>query len=150
MSDEQYMKMAIDEARIAYNEDEVPIGAVIIKDGVVISKAHNLREGLKDPTAHAEILAIKGAAKALGGWRLEGCDLYVTIEPCPMCAGAIVLARIRRLIYGAPDPKAGACGSVMDVIANPKLNHKVEVVQGVMIQECSRIIKDYFRSKRLK
>lgn len=142
------MKMALEEAVHAFEEDEVPIGAVIIKDGNVISKAHNLRENIKDPTAHAEIIAIRKAAEVLGGWRLMDCDLYVTIEPCPMCAGAIVQARIRKLIFGAPDPKAGACGSVMDVIGNPLLNHRVEVTEGILKDECSRIMKDYFRGKR--
>ncbi|KPU45767.1 tRNA-specific adenosine deaminase [Oxobacter pfennigii] len=143
------MKLALDEASEAYKQDEVPIGAVIVRNGIVISKAHNLREVLKDPTAHAEILAIKKASETLDAWRLLDCDLYVTIEPCPMCAGAIVQARIKRLIFGAKDPKAGACGSVMDVIGNTKLNHKVEVTSGIMESECSNIMKDYFKRKRI-
>lgn len=142
------MNMALFEAQQAFEEDEVPIGAVIVKDGVVISKAHNLRETLKDPTAHAEILAIRKASEVLDSWRLMDCELYVTIEPCPMCAGALVLSRIKRLIYGAADPKAGACGSVMDIVQNPLLNHRLDVTPGVLEQECSEIIKKYFKMKR--
>lgn len=146
--DEQYMREALEEARIAFEEDEVPIGAVIVKDGIIISRAHNMREQWKDPTAHAEIIAIREASNILGGWRLIGCELYVTIEPCAMCAGAMVLSRIKRVIFGARDPKAGALGSIMDVIGNPLLNHRVEVASGVLEQECSGIIKEYFRMKR--
>lgn len=148
--DEFYMRLALEEAARAIDVDEVPIGAVIVKNDVVIAKAYNLRETHKDPTAHAEIVAIKRASEALESWRLIDCDLYVTIEPCPMCAGAIVQSRIRRLVYGASDPKAGACGSVMDVIGNPLLNHRVEVFSGVLEDECSSIIRDYFRQKRKK
>ncbi len=147
-SDEDFMRFALLEAEKASKEDEVPVGAVIIKDGKVISSAHNERENRMDPTAHAEIIAIKKASEAIGNWRLTGCDLYVTIEPCPMCAGAIVQSRIRRLIYGASDLKAGACGSIMDVINNAHLCHKVEVHKGILEDECSIIIKDYFRNKR--
>lgn len=146
--DEQYMREALEEARIAFEEDEVPIGAVIVKDGVIISRAHNMKEQWKDPTAHAEIIAIREASNILGGWRLMGCELYVTIEPCAMCAGAMVLSRIKRVIFGARDPKAGALGSIMDVIGNPLLNHRVEVASGVLEKECSGIIKEYFRMKR--
>jgi len=144
------MRLALEEANKAFEEDEVPVGAVIVKDEVVIAKAYNLREKLEDPTAHAEIIAIRRASEVLGSWRLIGCDLYVTIEPCPMCAGAIVQSRIRRLVYGAPDPKAGACGSIMDVIGNPMLNHRVEVHYGVLESECRDIIKNYFKLKRKK
>jgi Cytosine/adenosine deaminases len=146
--DERFMNIALNEASVACLEDEVPIGAVVVRDGEVISSAHNMREGLKDSTAHAEIIAIRKACEVLGAWRLSGCELYVTIEPCAMCAGAIVLSRINRVIYGAPDPKAGACGSVMDVVRNPSLNHRVEVTQGVLEEQCRAIIKDYFRKKR--
>lgn len=142
------MKTALSEAAKAFEVDEVPIGAVIVKDGIVIASAFNLRETLKDPTAHAEILAIRRASEVLDRWRLTDCELYVTLEPCSMCAGAIVLSRIRRLIYGAPDPKVGACGSIMDVLGNPALNHKVDVKSGIMKDECSNILKDYFRLKR--
>jgi len=143
------MKLALHEASKAFQEDEVPIGAVIVKEGKIISQAHNMRETLKDPTAHAEIIAIKKASEVLEAWRLIDCELYVTIEPCPMCAGAIVLSRIKRLIYGAPDLKAGACGSVMDIVRNPSLNHRVEVTSGILEQECSSIMKNYFRQKRI-
>lgn len=142
------MRMALYEALAAYEEDEVPIGAVIVRDGVVISKAHNIREDIKDPTAHAEIVAIRKASQVLGQWRLTGCELYVTIEPCPMCAGAIVQSRIKRLVYGAQDPKAGACGTIMNIVQNPFLNHRVEVTAGILEDECRGIMKDYFKYKR--
>ena len=142
------MKAALVEAAKAFDVDEVPIGALIVKDGIVISSAFNLRETLKDPTAHAEMIAIRRASEVLDRWRLIDCELYVTLEPCSMCAGAMVLSRIKRLIYGAPDPKAGACGSIMDVLSNPALNHKVEVKSGIMKDECSNILKVYFRQKR--
>lgn len=142
------MNAALCEASLAQDEDEVPIGAVIVKDGIIISSAHNMRESLKDSTAHAEILAIREACKAVGAWRLTGCEMYVTIEPCAMCAGAIVLSRMDRLIFGAPDPKAGACGSVMDIVRNPLLNHRVEVTGGVLKDKCRDIIKGYFKNKR--
>lgn len=143
------MRVALNEASAASEEDEVPIGAVIVRDGIVISKAHNMREGLKDPTAHAEILAIRRACEILDGWRLVDCELYVTIEPCSMCAGAIVQSRIKRLIYGAVNPKAGAVGSVMDILQNPLLNHRVEVISGVLECECSSIMREYFKKKRV-
>lgn len=146
--DEEYMRMALCEARAAYEEDEVPIGAVVIRNGEVVSKAHNLRETINDPTAHAEIVAIREASRILGTWRLTDCELYVTIEPCPMCAGAIVQSRIRRLIYGAQDPKAGACGTIMNIVQNQFLNHRVEVMAGILEDECSAIMKEYFKNKR--
>jgi tRNA(adenine34) deaminase len=142
------MRAALCEASRAFDEDEVPIGAVVVKDGTIISQAHNMREALNDPTAHAEIIAIRKASEALHSWRLLDCELYVTVEPCAMCAGAIVLSRIKSIIFGTPDPKAGACGSVMDIIRNPALNHRVEVVEGILREECSSIIKEYFRMKR--
>lgn len=142
------MRMALCEAKAAYDEDEVPIGAVIVMDGIVISKAHNIRENIKDPTAHAEMVAIREASQALRRWRLSDCELYVTIEPCPMCAGAIVQARIKRLIYGAQDPKAGACGTIMNIVQDRFLNHRVEVTAGILEDECSGIMKDYFKYKR--
>lgn len=146
--DEYFMKIALHEALKAFEEDEVPIGAVVVREGEIISKAHNLRESLNDPTAHAEIIAIREAAEKLSSWRLIDCDLYVTIEPCPMCAGAIVQSRIKRLIYGAKDPKAGAIDSVMNIVDNPNLNHRVEVTSEVLQYECSNIMKEYFRGKR--
>ena len=142
------MRIALDEAQSAFDEDEVPIGAVVVKNGEIISRAHNLRETLKDATAHAEIIAIRRASKVLGGWRLIDCELFVTIEPCPMCAGAIMQSRLKRLVFGAYDDKAGACGSVMDITGNPLLNHRIEVVSGILEYECSFIMKDYFKQKR--
>ena len=144
------MKEALAEARLALNMGEVPIGAVIEKDGVIVGRGHNRTETTKDPTAHAEILAIKEAAMKLGGWRLLGCTLYVTTEPCSMCAGAIVLARLDKVVIGTKDPKAGACGSVLNVIENPKLNHRPEVVFGIMEEDCRRIMQDFFSLLRKK
>lgn len=148
--DEYFMKLAIEEANKAYEIKEVPIGAVIVKNNEIISKGYNLREISKDATTHAEMIAIREACEKLGGWRLSGCCMYVTIEPCPMCAGAIVNSRIDRLVIGALDPKAGACGSVMNIVENPKLNHRVEVVKGVLENECSKIMKDFFSELRSK
>ncbi|WP_066496338.1 tRNA adenosine(34) deaminase TadA [Abyssisolibacter fermentans] len=148
--DEYYMKLAIEEAYKAYEIKEVPIGAVIVKNNEVISEGYNLRETSKDATTHAEMIAIREACEKLGGWRLSGCCMYVTIEPCPMCAGAIVNSRIDRLVIGALDPKAGACGSVMNIVENPKLNHRVEVVKGILENECSKIMKDFFSELRSK
>jgi tRNA(adenine34) deaminase len=126
----------------------VPVGAVVVKDGAVISRACNAREKSADPTAHAEILAIRRAAKKLGSWRLEGCTLYVTLEPCAMCAGAIVLSRLPRLVYGASDPKAGFVGSLGDLCRDPRLNHRPAVTAGILAQECGRILVEFFRDKR--
>lgn len=147
---EALMQEALVEAQKAYVFDEVPIGAVVVKDGKIIGRGHNLRERVKDPTLHAEIIAIKQAAKALGSWRLSDCDLYVTIEPCPMCAGAVLQARIRQLIFGARDPKAGCAGSLYNLLQDPRFNHQTEVVEGVLEEDCSQIMKDYFRQKRNK
>jgi len=144
------MSEAIAEAQKAESYDEVPIGAIIEKDGIIIGRGHNLTEILKDPTAHAEIIAIRNAAKELGGWRLLGCNLYVTCEPCAMCAGAIVLARIKKVCIGTPDPKTGACGSVFNIIQEQKLNHYVEIETGIMQKECERMMKDFFKKKRNK
>mgnify|MGYP000970294145 CR=1 FL=1 len=143
------MSYALREAEKAEEEDEVPIGAVIVSAGEVISSAHNMRESLRDATAHAEMLAIRDACKAFGAWRLTDCELYVTVEPCAMCAGAIVLSRIRRLIYGTPGLRCGACGSVMDIVRNPSLNHRVEVTSGVMEDACGNIIREYFKHRRI-
>ncbi len=147
-TDEYYMEFALAEARLAEQRDEVPIGCIIVKDNQIIARAHNLKETLQMASAHAEVLAIDRAAKFLGSWRLTDCDLYVTIEPCAMCAGLIYQARIRRLIYGAADPKGGACGSAMNVLDNAYINHKVELTTGVLSAQCSAIISQFFRRKR--
>lgn len=145
---ETYMRVALDEARLAFEEDEVPIGAVVVCDGRIIAQAHNMREQLCDPTAHAEILAMRKAAQYLGGWRLHRCDLYVTVEPCPMCAGAIVQARFNSLVFGAPDAKAGCCGTVYNLLDEIKFNHRVPVTKGILQDECAKIMSDFFRRKR--
>ena len=136
------------EAEKAALEGEVPVGAVIVKDGEIIARGHNQNETLKDPTAHAEVMALRQAGAVLGGWRLPGCEMYVTVEPCSMCAGAIVWARIQKLYIRAMDPKAGACGSVFNIPQEQKLNHYVEIETGIMEQECSRIMKDFFKKLR--
>ena len=146
----KYMSVALEEAKKAASMGEVPVGAVIVKDGEIISRAHNLTESSKDPTAHAEMLAIRKAAAKLGGWRLFGCHMFVTAEPCSMCAGAIVLARIEKLYIGTMDPKAGACGSVLNIPQEQRLNHFTEIETGLMQDECSRIMKDFFRNLRKK
>jgi len=146
----EYMEAALEEAKIAFDLGEVPVGAVVVRGGEIIARAHNMTETIKDPTAHAEVLAIREAARALGGWRLIGCDLYVTMEPCSMCAGAIVWSRVERLFYGARDPKAGAVGSLFDIPGDSRLNHNPEVVVGVMEEECSAIVKDFFRELRIR
>ena len=130
--DSHFMRLALREAKRAAREQEVPVGAAVVRDGRVLARAHNRPIGLRDPTAHAEILALRRAARKLGNYRLTGCDLYVTIEPCAMCAGAIVQARVRRVVFGATDPKAGASGTALKVLNHPKLNHQVEVVAGVL------------------
>jgi len=142
------MKAALEEARKGFKKDEVPVGAVMVSGGKIIARAHNLRESLIDPTAHAEILCIKKAAKKLGGWRLNNAVLYTTLEPCPMCAGAIVHARVGELVYGADDPKAGACGSIMNVVSSRHLNHKVKVTSGVLAKDSSRILNRFFKRLR--
>jgi len=141
------MRKALLLAKKAARKDEVPVGALIVREGKIIARAYNQREIKKSPTAHAELLAIQKAAKKLGGWRLTGCTLYVTLEPCPMCAGAIVNARIQTVVFGAPDPKAGALGSVYD-LAQGKLNHTPKVISGVLQKECGDILSDYFKEKR--
>lgn len=143
-----YMKIALENARLAAQRGEVPVGCVIEHGGEVIAVAGNERELRKDPTAHAEIIAIRRAAEALGGWRLTGCTIYVTVEPCPMCAGAIYQARIERLVYGATDDKAGAAGTLMDLLRDERLNHQVEVHSGVMALESARLLKEFFGSRR--
>lgn len=145
---ERFMYEALKEAVKAAKKDETPIGAVIVRDGVIISRGHNEKELKNDPTNHAEIAAIRKACKKLNTWRLNDCDMYVTLEPCTMCAGAIIQARIGRLFIGAADPKAGAAGSVIDVLKVDRFNHRVEVSYGVLHEECSRILKEFFRELR--
>jgi tRNA(adenine34) deaminase len=140
--------MALEEARAAFDEDEVPIGAVIVHGERIIARAHNQREQLHDPTAHAEMIAITQAAAALGSWRLEACALYVTLEPCPMCAGAIVQARIPLVVYGAADPKAGAVHSLYRLLDDPRLNHRAEAVPGVLGEACGEILSRFFQEQR--
>jgi tRNA(adenine34) deaminase len=147
-TDRQYMRLALAEAQAAANEDEVPIGAIIVHANRVIASAHNQREQLRDPTAHAEMIAITQASVALGDWRLEDCTLYVTLEPCPMCAGAIVLARIARVVYGAADPKAGAVDTLYRLLDDQRLNHRAEITAGVLADECGAILTRYFQQKR--
>lgn len=142
------MRCALREAGKASACDEAPIGAVIVKDGKIIARAHNEKEMKCDPTLHAEMTAIRKASKKLGSWRLNGCDMYVTLEPCTMCAGAIIQARLARLFIGTPDPKAGAAGSVLDVFRTAGLNHRVEVTWGVLQKECSDALRDFFRKLR--
>jgi tRNA(adenine34) deaminase len=145
---EMFMRHALQEAQQAMVEDEVPVGAVIVHDGRVIAAAHNQREALHDPTAHAEMIAITQAAEALGSWRLEGCTLYATLEPCPMCAGAIVLARVPTVVFGATDPKAGAVATLYQLLSDPRLNHRCEIVAGVLAEPCGAILSEFFRRKR--
>lgn len=146
--DAVYMSLAIEQARLAAAEGEVPIGAVLVCDGAVVAHGRNARESAADPTAHAELIAIREGAERLGRWRLSGCTLYVTLEPCPMCAGALVNARIDRLVYGASDPKAGAVGTLYDLSADPRLNHRFEVTACVLGDECSRLLTEFFRGLR--
>lgn len=147
--DQRFMQMALAEAAAAAVEDEVPIGAVIVHEGQVIAAAHNQREQLRDPTAHAEMIAITQAATALDSWRLENCTLYVTLEPCPMCAGAIVQSRVKRVVYGADDPKAGAVKTLYQLLEDTRLNHRAEVTAGVLAEECGRVLSEFFQQKRL-
>lgn len=139
---------ALAEAKKAYSCGEIPIGAVVEKDGEIVGRGYNLTETLKDPTAHAELIAIREAAKTLGGWRLLQCNLYVTCEPCAMCAGAIVWSRMKKVFIGTMDPKGGACGSVFNILQEEKLNHYVEIETGLMETECSELLKDFFRDLR--
>jgi tRNA(adenine34) deaminase len=142
------MAAALAEARLAADEGEVPIGAVVVCDGRVIARGRNARERLGDPSAHAELLALRQAARALGRWRLAGCTLYVTLEPCFMCAGALVNARVDRLVFAVPDPKAGAAGSLADVCRDGRLNHRLEVAQGPLAAECGGLLKGFFQGRR--
>ena len=148
--DERWMRAALREAEQAFAERETPVGAVVVHQGRIIGRGHNRVEHLQDPTAHAEILAIGAAASALGSWRLEDAVLYVTLEPCAMCAGAIVLSRLSRLVFGAFDPKSGACGSLMNLVQDARLNHQVELVGGVLEAECGDLLKVFFQEMRRK
>jgi tRNA(adenine34) deaminase len=145
---EPWMRLALAQAKLAPAHDDVPVGAVVVRDGTVIGSGHNERERRQDPTAHAEMLALQEAARALGGWRLLETTLFVTLEPCAMCAGAVVLARVPRVVYGTTDPKAGAAGSVLDVLGEPRLNHRPEVVGGVLAPECAAPLIAFFASRR--
>jgi tRNA(adenine34) deaminase len=146
--DEYFMQLALREAEQALEHEDVPIGAVLVREGEVIGAGHNERELRQDPTAHAEVLALREAARAVGGWRVLDSVLYVTLEPCAMCAGAIVLARVPRVVFGASDPKAGAAGSVLDVLGEPRLNHRPEVAGGLLAVECGALLSDFFASRR--
>ena len=148
MSDQFWMHEALEIARQGALLGEVPVGAIIIKDGTVLARAHNGREGTKDPTAHAELIAIRLAASSIGDWRLTDTTLYVTLEPCPMCCGAIVLARIPRVVYAASDPKAGAAGTLFNLLRDKRLNHQVDITQGVLAEESSYLLKSFFRDRR--
>jgi tRNA(adenine34) deaminase len=143
-SDEKYMRIALQEASAALDHGDVPVGAIIVR----IARAHNQREQLKNPTAHAEMIALTQAAAALEAWRLTGCTLYVSVEPCVMCAGALVLARVSRLVYGADDPKAGACASLYRIPSDPRLNHSIETASGVLAEECAGLLREFFRARR--
>jgi tRNA(adenine34) deaminase len=146
--DDYFMRLAVREAERALEHDDVPIGAVLVREGDVVAAAHNERELRQDPTAHAEIIALREAARALGSWRVLDTVVYVTLEPCAMCAGAIVLARVARVVFGASDPKAGACGSVLDVLGEPLLNHRPDVAGGLLAQECGELLSEFFASRR--
>jgi len=145
---EKWMRLAMNEAEQAYSEDEVPVGAIIVKDDQIIGKGHNQIERLKDPTAHAEMIAISAAANALLSRRLDNCSLYVTLEPCSMCAGAIVLARITNLVIGTMDPKTGGCGSLMNIVQDKRLNHQVNIVTGVMAVDSASMLRSFFKKLR--
>jgi len=146
--DLRYMREALDVARRAWESEDVPVGALVVRGNRVIGRGFNQREQLQDPTAHAEMIAITAAAEAIGHWRLEDCTLYVTLEPCPMCAGAIVQARLRRLVFGAYDAKAGACGTLFSISDDPRLNHRVETLGGVLAGPCAELLREFFRHRR--
>ena len=147
-SKEKFMKEALKEAKKAYEKLEVPVGAVIVKDGKIIARGHNLKETKKDTTRHAEIIAIEKASKKLGAWRLLDCEMYVTLEPCSMCAGAMINSRIKKLYIGALDEKTGAVGSVLNLIGDYKFNHNIEVEKGILKEDCEKILKDFFKDLR--
>ena len=142
------MRMALDLAQKAYCAEEVPVGAVLVKDGKVMATGYNQREGLQDPTAHAELLAIRAAAEVMGSWRLTDTTLYVTLEPCAMCAGAIIQSRVARLVFGTNDPKAGACGSICDLTAEPRFNHRITVYSGTLAEDCRHLLQQFFQQLR--
>ncbi len=146
--DERLMRQALAEAERALDTADVPVGAVIVHEGGIIGRGRNQREHLQDPTAHAEIIALTAAASALGSWRLIGCTMYVTLEPCVMCAGALVNARLERLVYGADDPKAGACGSLFNIVIDERLNHRLEVTRGILADDCGRLLSEFFARQR--
>jgi len=146
--EDYFMRLALREAELALKHEDVPIGAVVVQGGEVLASGHNERELRQDPTAHAEVIALRAAARTAGTWRVLDTVLYVTLEPCAMCAGAIVLARVPRVVYGASDPKAGACGSVLDVLGEPRLNHRPEVVGGLLAAECGELLSGFFAARR--
>lgn len=148
MNDEAWMREALREAERGARYGEVPVGCVVVCHGKLLARAHDRRESLRDPTAHAEVLALREAARVLGTWRLEGCTAYVTVEPCPMCAGALVLARVRRLVYGAPSPKSGAVRTLYRIPEDPRLNHRLEVAAGVLEAECQALLRRFFHHLR--
>ena len=145
-----FMEAALEEARKAMAMGEVPVGAVIVKDGRILGRGHNLTESTKDPTAHAELIAIREAAAALGGWRLIGCTMFVTVEPCSMCAGALVWSRMEKLYIGTMDPKSGGCGSIFNITGDNRLNHQVDITSGVLAEECAALLKSFFEARRKK
>lgn len=147
---EKFMKEAIKQAKKAYDKEEIPVGAVIVKDGKIIARGYNKKEEKKDTTQHAEIIAIQKASKKIGAWRLQDCEMYVTLEPCAMCTGALIQARLKRVYIGTMDPKTGACGSVLNLLEDYKFNHKVEVETNIMQKECEKILKDFFKYLRSK
>lgn len=146
--DKHWMKQALREAERAYDEKEVPVGAVVVRDGLVLGKGHNMVEQLKDPTAHAEMIAITAACSAIGEKLLEGCTIYVTLEPCPMCAGAIVWSRLSRIVFGAFDEKAGSCSTLYNIPRDPRLNHSVEILSGVLASDCANLLRNFFAERR--
>ena len=148
MSHEAFMKEALKEAQAALEKGEVPIGAVLVKEERILGRGHNVREGKRDPTAHAEIIALQEGSRALNSWRLTGTTLYVTVEPCPMCAGALIQARVKRLVFGVRDSKAGVCGSLYNLVQDDRFNHQIEVVEGIMEQDCRRIMQEFFQKLR--
>jgi tRNA(adenine34) deaminase len=147
-ADERFMRLALDEARRCVEHGDVPVGAVVVRGGELVAAGGNERELVQDPTAHAEILALRAAAEALGSWHLEGCTLYVTLEPCAMCAGAVVLSRVDRLVFGAPDPKAGFAGSLGNLVRDERLNHRPELLGGVLAPESGELLRGFFRERR--
>lgn len=148
--DQRFMNEALKEAEKAFAADEVPVGCVIVHEGIIIGRGYNRTESLQDPTAHAEILAITSASENLGSWRLSGCTVYCTVEPCAMCAGALMLARVERLVFGAPDSKFGACGSIFEIVQSKKLNHRIALSTGILKNECVSLMQEFFKKKREK